>query len=229
MATAISLDALAFEGYLVTETLSTLWVVLAASTLIGLRAHPRPRLADAFSLGVVLSLAGLTKPFLLGLVPFALAAWWWPHDPVRARPLVDRRFAVTWTALLMLPVLLLVGGWSLFNLRTQGVFGPSTMTGYRLSQHVGSVMQDPPEEYRTLREIFVAHRDTVMARTGSPINTIWTAIPDMQRARGLSYGRLSLEVQRMPAAVAWRHPAVWLRSSARPSARSASRSTVRFY
>jgi hypothetical protein len=88
------------------------------------------------------------------------------------------------------------------------------MTGYRLSQHVGSVMEDAPDRYRVLRDIFVAHRAQVVAETGSPINTIWAAIPDMERATGLSYGRLSIEVNAMSVAVARRHPLVLARSVA---------------
>jgi hypothetical protein len=158
---------------------------------------------------LLLSIGGLIKPLLLAMLPFSALALLWRWRAERAHAVIARV-----TAAGLLPVALIVGGFSAYNGRTHGVWGPSTMTGYRLAQHVGSVMEDAPDRYRVLRDIFLAHRAQLVAETGSPINAIWAAIPDMERATGLPYGRLSLEVNAMSLAVARRHPMVLARSIA---------------
>lgn len=208
LAHALAVDSLCFEAMLVTETLATALLVFAMGMLVLAleRSRPAPWLALAASLA--LSLAGLTKPLLLVALPLVLLMLGWRWRASRAG-----RWAGT-MAVAALPALLMVGGWCVYNGRVHGVWAPSTMTGYRMTQHVGSVMQDAPDRYRVLRDIFVAHRDRQVAETGSPINTIWNAIPDMERASGLPYGRLSLQVNEMSWAVARRHPDVVLRSMA---------------
>jgi len=207
LAFGLALDTLCFEAYLVTETFATAALVLSVALLTLALERPRPSALLTSSLSLALSLAGLTKPFLLFLFPLAALAlaWRW-----RAAATLATRATLAF----VLPVALLVGSWCWHNGVTQGVWGPSTMTGYRLTQHVGSVMEDAPDRYRVVRDIFLAHRARLVAETGSPVNTIWRAIPDMQRATGLSYGRLSLEVNAMSVAVAKRHPMVLAKSIA---------------
>jgi hypothetical protein len=183
--------------------------LLHAMVLLFALERPRPSAGLVLGLSLLLSIGGLVKPFLLAMLPFSAVALLVRWRAERAPAVIAR---ITVAALL--PAALLVGGFSVYNGRTHGVWGPSTMTGYRLTQHVGSVMEDAPDRYRVLRDIFLAHRARVVAETGSPINTIWTAIPDMERATGLPYGRLSLEVNAMSLAVARRHPMVLARSIA---------------
>ncbi|MFI5371372.1 MAG: hypothetical protein ACHQ52_07410 [Candidatus Eisenbacteria bacterium] len=206
---ALAMDSLCFEAFLVAETLSTALLVGAMVLLTMALERPRPAPWLVFGMSLVLSLGGLTKPLLLTLFPVAWAALVWRWRSERT----GRAIVVTSLAG-ALPIVVLVGGWSVYNGRTHGVWGPSTMTGYRMSQHVGSVMQDAPDRYRVIRDIFVAHRDRSVAETGSATNTIWAAIPEMERATGLPYGRLSLEVNEMSWAVAQRHPDVLVRSVA---------------
>jgi hypothetical protein len=155
---------------------------------------------------VARGLGGLTKPFQLFLVPFAIVGLAW-------RPRGLRPTVVGWIALLV-PAGMLVTAWSAYNWRTQGVFGPSTMTGYRLAQLVGGAMEQAPDRYALLRDIYVRHRVAREDSLGTQVNTIWEAIPEMQRATGLSYGRLSLEVQSMSLAVLRAAPDVYARSVA---------------
>jgi hypothetical protein len=206
---ALALDALCFESSLVTETLSTAVLLAAMTVLLFALERPRPSPGLVFGLSLLLSIGGLIKPLVLVMLPFAAVALFVRWRGERGCGVIVRVAAAG-----LFPVALLVGGFSAYNGRTHGVWGPSTMTGYRLTQHVGSVMEDAPDRYRVLRDIFLAHRARQVAETGSPINTIWVAIPDMERATGLPYGRLSREVNAMSLAVARRHPLVLARSIA---------------
>ena len=217
---AVSPDALAFEAYLVTEATATFLIALAAVLLIA--AMRRPTVARLAALSLVLAIASLNKTFHLYLVPFDFAALLLvpPKEGPRWAVLRPGRLAA-----FAIPVLVLVGGWCTWEWRVHGVFTPSTMTGYRLTQHVGGEMELAPDRYAVLRDIYLAHRARARAAGGNHVNVIWSAIPDMQRATGLSYAALAKRVEEMSFAVVRADPACYLRSVARAWVWSWSRPT----
>jgi hypothetical protein len=214
---ALALDQLVLESFLVTETMSTFLLVAGVWLLVDLRLRERPLWSVAL-LSTVFSLAGLTRPFLLFMLPLSLL--WVLRPPEGTAPLTTRRRLrrlVAWAV----PAAVLVGGVSLYNGVTLGVYGPSTMTGFRLAQHAGAWMEEAPDRDAVIRDVYLAHRERFRAEGRSHADVIWAAIPEMQRRTGLSYGALSQRVGALSAGLIARRP---LRYAA-----SAGRAWLRFW
>jgi hypothetical protein len=185
---ALSFDHLFYEPFLVTEPLGTFFTVVAFHAL-GLVVLAGPTTRRWLTISTALALAGLLRSLPLVLAPvFAFAL-------VRrdgGRRALDPRHALAF----VLPLVALVGGWSLDNKLRHDYFGPSTMTGYRLMQHTGAWIERAPDEFAMVRDIYLKHRGAVRAdQRGEQFNTIWRARDEMEDSTGLDYAALSKRVQ----------------------------------
>jgi hypothetical protein len=158
--------------------------------------------------GLVAAAAGLTRPLLLLLGPiyglYLLRGWWAQRRSPGEMVTKLGLFLIAFS----LPVLL----WCGFNKVTVDYFGPTTLTGYNLTQHSGGFIELAPADYADLSAIYLRHRVELIAATGSHSMTIWQAIPDMQAATGQSYSRLSRTLAAMSVALFARHPGLYLQS-----------------
>jgi hypothetical protein len=123
-----------------------------------------------------------------------------------------KRFRIDWKpiAAVLLPAILLVGGWMHWIQSNYHMFSLTTMTGYHLVQHTGYYFEDVPDEYAVLRDVYLDYRDARMAETGTQGNTIWDAIPAMQAASGLSFYQLSRTLQSISIDLILAHPGEYL-------------------
>jgi hypothetical protein len=207
LSSSASMNLLFFEANIVSETSSIFLVVLSLLLVVkALRAKANGWLLY-LALGVVLAVAGLTRPQLLLLAPlyviFYLYSW------SRAGVVVRSRW--TYLASLGTPFVALVLFWCFFNSVTVGKFGVTTLTGYSLTNHSGAFMELAPDKYATIRDIYLAHRTKRIAETGQHTMTIHGAIPEMLQATGWSYTRLSDELTRMSLGMFIAHPALYLK------------------
>ena len=194
----IQINLLANEANILTETLATFLLLLAFWLWQRGQLKEWPT-SITLTFGLVASFAGLTRPILLLLpcLAFLLA-------------LVDKRARrLQNLAAITLPFLLLAGSWSYFNWLTVGYFGPTTLTGYNLSRHSGAFVEHAPDEFATIRDIFLTYRDE---ENGDHTAAIWQARQDMQAATGYSYAELSQELTRMSLTLFWERKADYLRS-----------------
>lgn len=106
----------------------------------------------------------------------------------------------------LLPVILLVGGWMRWIQVNYHVFSPSTMSGYHLVQHTGYYFEDVPDEHAVLRDIYLDYREQRIAERGTQGNTIWDAIPAMQEATGMNFYELSRTLQEISVQLILTHP-----------------------
>jgi hypothetical protein len=81
--------------------------------------------------------------------------------------------------------------WSLFNWSQIGYFGPTTLLGFNLTNHVGAFIERAPPEYVDIRDVYLRYRAVRMATVGAHMQTIWDAIPEMVRVTGLPFVTLS--------------------------------------
>lgn len=206
LAQALSFDALFLEPFLITETLTTFLLVLGC-VLLGEAAGVRRRTALlAIASGTAVAWLVLTRPAYAYLVPLGAGFLALAGGPFR-----ERARAV---CLFLLPAVVLVGGLSLYNLRHLGVFAPSTMTGFHLSQHTGAFVESAGHRDALLRDIYLKHRARMTAHHGSHGNTIWYALPEMRRRTGLGYAQLSQRWTRLSLELIARHPGRYLASVA---------------
>jgi hypothetical protein len=197
-----------FEANLLTETLTTFWIVLSFAlfaALAGGQSHPRRQLVLAIALGVSSSLVGLTRPlfYLLPVcfLPFVLVA-----------PNARWSMRLARAALFCLGPIILLGGWLNFIHAHYGMWSPTVMGGYSLVQHTGAFFELLPDDEAELRDTYLRYRDERIAERGNQTNTIWDAIPEMSRVSGLGFYDLSRELQRLSLQLIRDHPWLYARS-----------------
>lgn len=161
-----------FEANLLTETLSIFWLTLALlGSFLWLNNQKFRTLGMGLGIGLSAALAVLTRPLFI-FMPVWLGGF-------LAFSWVGKRIRFDWKPLvsILLPAILLVGGWMLWIRSNYHVFSLTTMTGYHLVQHTGYYFEDVPDEYAQLRDIYLDYREARMAQRGTQGNTIWDAIP----------------------------------------------------
>ncbi|HEX9090354.1 MAG TPA: hypothetical protein VF831_02640, partial [Anaerolineales bacterium] len=187
------------------------------------RARPAPTRGDMVS-----TLALFVRPLFIYL-PFItlLALWLSPRselrsaDPNSQAGVTEKRSTIhlnrfPWfsSVTFLVPVVLLLGGWVSFIHARFGDWSLTTMTGYHLVQHTGSFFEYVPDEYASLRDIYIQYRDAHIAEYGTQTNTIWEAIPEMSQATGYSFYGLSRVLVRISIQLILRHPLLYLQSVA---------------
>jgi 4-amino-4-deoxy-L-arabinose transferase-like glycosyltransferase len=190
-----------FEANLLTETLSTFWLMLALlGAFIWLERPKKRSVWLGLGIGLAAALAVLTRPVFI-FMPVWLAV-------VLAFSFRDKKLQVDWRSLVgvLLPGVLLVGGWMGWIQQQYHMFSLTTMTGYHLIQHTGYYFEDVPDEYAGLRDVYLAYREARMAERGTQGNTIWEAIPAMQEVSGLSFYDLSRTLQKISVELILTHP-----------------------
>jgi hypothetical protein len=101
----------------------------------------------------------------------------------------------------------MVGLWSAYNYFANGFFTPSTLSGYLLVRMASPAIESAPPEYRDLADIYIRYRDQRLAETGSDVDTIFKAWPEMMRARGETWSALSQDLTRLGFALILADPA----------------------
>ena len=194
-----------FEANLLTETLSTFWLTLALLGAFLWLNQPQYRTWWlGLGIGLAAALAALTRPLFV-FMPIWLAL-------CLAFRVEEQKLRFNWKPLaaVLLPALLLVGGWMRWIQSNYHVFSLSTMGGYHLVQHTGYYFEDVPDDYAELREVYLEYRAARLAETGTQGNTIWDAIPAMQAASGMNFYELSRTLQTISVDLILSHPGEYL-------------------
>ena len=224
LAHTLNLGQLFFEANLLTETLTTFWIVLTLAGLLFWLTTPRRRsFWLAAGLGFASAMAALTRPLFIYLPAWVLLFILFSREtvPAQAQPSGAQsgqpvnhspRLIIHWIPALsfLVPVLLILGGWLSFIHSRFGDWSLTTMTGYHLVQHTGSFFEYVPDEYASLRDTYITFRDAHIARYGTQTNTIWEAIPAMQQASGLSFYDLSRVLASISIQLIRGHPDLYL-------------------
>ena len=203
LVTACSLNLLLFESAMLTETVATflLTVLFWLLSRVDRPSTGSPMLL-CLAIGVVLGLVTLTKPFLqYALVLVPLFAAYMAGDRLRHWKATTKAAVLT-----AIPAAILVIGWASFNKQHIDYFGISSLAGYNLTQHSGAVMEDAPDEFALIRNIYLKYRAPRVERTGSHTMTIWEAYPEMMRETGQSFPELSKTLARLSIGLLIAHP-----------------------
>lgn len=195
LAHTLDLGQLFFESALLSEALSTFLLFFALACLVyilvsktnGRASPPAAVWLAALALGLVSAALALTRP-LFAFIPFwgafFLVFFW------RAAGFKSRLFTA---ALAALPALIALLVWVNYIHTQFNIIGLDSIGGYHLVNHTSSFFELAPDEYAQVRDTFLKFRAQHIADTGSPVNTIWDAIPELMRQTGLNYyalGRL---------------------------------------
>ena len=219
LAHTLNLGQLFFEANLLTETLTTFWLVLTLAGILLLLTRPQRSLWLATGIGLASALAAITRPLFIYL-PFWLllfVLWHAAGSPSSKRvfswlaPFFTRRVLTT-AIVLLIPTALILGGWAYFIHTRYHMWSLSTMTGYHMIQHSGNFFEYLPDEYADLRDTYLIYRQAHIAEYGTQTNTIWEAIPEMQKVSGLTFYDLSRTLNKLSIWLIVRHPDLYLRN-----------------
>ena len=222
LAHTLNLGQLFFEANLLTETLTTCWVILALAGAALWLYHPRLHsIWLAAAIGLVAALAAITRPLFVYL-PFWILVFIALPDSKEQRPIGVKEYFLSTQASLrhnlkyiiavLLPTLLVIGGWMAFIQEHYGDWALTTMTGYHLVQHTGGFFEYVPDQYAALRDTYLKYRAAHIAETGTQANTIWEAIPEMEKASGLGFYDLSRKLTAISIQLIRQHPDLFLRN-----------------
>jgi hypothetical protein len=223
LAHTLNLGQLFFEANLLTETLTTFWVILTLAGAALWLYHPRVRtLWLALGLGTTSALAALTRPLFLYLPLLVLLLLVIFNAKSRGDEgaknhklfgvFVSWRLSVKYAISFLLPVLLIIGGWANFIHTNYHDWALTTMTGYHLMQHTGGFFEFVPDKYAALRDTYIRYRDAHIAKYGTQTNTIWDAIPEMEKASGFGFYDLSRRLAQISIQLIREHPDLYLRN-----------------
>ena len=204
----LNLGQLFFEANLLTETLTTFWLALVALAVFeSLRHTGWARLAWALAGGLFGGLAGLTRP-LFFFVPFWIALFlpviFWREG---------WRIRLSTFAAPLLPGLIIVGLWVGYIYSTYNMLSVTVMNGYHLVQHTGNFFEYVPEEDAALRDTYLRYRAERIAQYGTQGNTIWGAIPELEKVTGLNFYDLSRKLASVSIDLIRAHPGLYARSA----------------
>jgi hypothetical protein len=224
-----------FESNLLSETLTTFWVTLSFAGIIYWIHQPRHRSVWlAAGMGICVSLAWLTRPLFIYL-PFWLLLFMPDPDLITSalRVMARKRGAASseqqepgvtkpikpgiylpWIKMgvYLLPVFLILASWLGFIHKHFHEWSFDTMTGYHLVQHTGVFFQYVPDEYAALRDTYLKYRDEHIAQYGTQTNTIWDAIPEMQKVSGLNFYSLSRLLTSISVQLILAHPDLYAKN-----------------
>lgn len=210
LAHTLNPEQIFFEANLLTETLTTFLLSLSLlGAFMWLDNPKRQTIWMGLGIGLSAALATLTRPVFI-FMPFWLALF-------LAFSFKNRQFHFDWKAglFVLLPSIVLVGGWMRWIDSRYHMTGLTTMTGYHLVQHTGYYFEDVPDEYAELREVYLEYREKRIEERGSQGNTIWDAIPAMQDATGMNFYELSRSLQKISTQLIVTHPWAYLSRVAR--------------
>ncbi len=208
LAHSLSINVIFFEAAILTETLSTFFLLFSLFLFFRILRSAREGWQSYASAGLIAGLAALVKPLLL-YVPFLLFLFvllrW------RSRRTTVRSAAVCSAAFLM-PPLILLGGWSAFNKASVDYFGTTTLPGYNITQHTITMIDDAPPEYASIRDTLLRYRDDRIRGTGSASFAVFDARQSLMQATGTSVAGLSRLLSGLALHQIARHPLAYASS-----------------
>ena len=176
---------LVFENSLLSETLSVFLTIASFLCLVIALDSPR-KFQWWLLLGIAAGLGALARPvsqvFLPVFIIVTLVGCYRGSKKKIVLPLVA-------AVLVLAPSLAIIGGWSWFNQRQTGWFTLSTLAGFNLTNHTGKFIEQAPDKYADIRDIYLKHRSRVMARKGTSASTIWHAMDDLKKQTGQDWPR----------------------------------------
>ncbi len=200
---ALNLSTAFWELSILTETLTTLLVML--SVFLTIRARPGDRLLPLL-LGLVLGALALCHSLFLlyWILPVAYLA-------VRSYRSGWRSALAQAAPVALIPVAFLLV-WSAYNYGVNGSFTASTLTGQLVFRMASPAVEYAPEQYRQVANIYIRYRDQRLKETGSDADAIFRAVPEMMSAQGITWTELSQQLTGLGVYLIVNHPEGYLSS-----------------
>ncbi len=188
---AFFIQFVAFEFFIMSETLTTFLITLAFYHFIYLLHNPPCRtLKNLLIIFSLTALAAFTRPIYL-MLPGYLLLCSLIFLPGEWQGTVGKK--ALHSLMLLTPTLVLAGGWSLMNYSFDRGFIVATGRGFGLIELMGDhIEQANDDKYaKIIKEAYLAGKERNI-RTGAPYDdTIWEVLEILKQETGLTYKQLS--------------------------------------
>ena len=225
----LNLGQLLFEADLLAETLTTF---LAMVTICGGVYFLKKETFEKFNLkelglalliGIAGGLATQVRPqfiFLPFLIAFILIfkevqkLHYQGVQNITSSSFVVKALKALWVPILaiMIPAILINALWINYIHNQFGVWSMSSVDGYHIIQHTGKFFEYVPDDNAAIRDTFLKYRAIQIAQTGKASNTIWAAVPELEKVSGLGFYKLSRKLQDISRQLIFDHPLLYLGS-----------------
>jgi hypothetical protein len=203
----LNLGQLFFEANLLTETLTTFWIMLSLAGVAFWLYHPERRsIWLVCGLGVTSTAAALTRPLFIYL-PFWILLYLLADVRHSKSVFQGIQRAIGF----FLPVIIVFGIWINFIHSRFQDWALTTMSGYHMVQHTGSYFEYVPDKYAALRDTYIKYREAQIALHGTQANAIWDAIPEMTEVSGMTFFELDRALVQISRRLILEHPDLYLR------------------
>jgi hypothetical protein len=212
---ATSLEVLAVERQVMTETLATFLIVLAASVCVEIIRTETAARTLPLLLGTVLAALCLVRPDALAVTVYlvlALSAVKLVFERRLGRPGATGR-TVTRCAAMFLPPIIALAAWATVNRETIGVLSVSTVLGHNMIDQVAPYVKVEKGLDHGITAAYVAARTHLELRTANPSNVSYAAEAAMERASGLDAAHLSGRLLSIALRVIASHPLAYMTAS----------------
>lgn len=167
-----------YETSILIETLSLFLISIVFYLLTTNYLEEKNIKKDIF-IGCVLGFLVLVKPFF-AYIPFIIYGF------SILKSFKIKNFISSKIILLIFP-LMAYFGWSYVNKINTGYFVSTTYFGLNISQNCVHFAEKAPDEFATIREIYIKNREAAIAEKSDVAMSIWRAHQDLIDSTGLAY------------------------------------------
>lgn len=200
---SLCFNLLFVEAALLSETTTIFFLVLTLYLFTKYLKERKPYYLLQISL--FSSLAVLTRPIMIILVASILLSLYLFHK----NDIYKKRFQIIRMTYFLLPVLIMILGWSLFNKFQSNYFGITSLPGYNLSNISGKFIERcEDKEYKEIKDIYLKYRE----KRKTHIFTIFYAKDEIMEKTGLTFSGLSKKLTMLSLKLFYKNPHLYLKS-----------------
>jgi len=118
------------------------------------------------------------------------------------------------TAVFLIPVVILVGAWGLFQYKRIGQFTIAPELGYSLTNHTINFIEFAPDRYDNIKQVLIRNRQNKLQAKGETYVAYVTAVPELLELTKLSYAQLSQKLVEINLAAIKEKPLLYLKGVA---------------
>lgn len=195
------LHVIFYETAILTEALTLFFMVATLNCYLRV-FFENTSLKGLFLFSFLLGYLVFIKPFYIYL-PFIFYAFFVVKDFHISR-FFNKRILI-----FFFPIISFLG-WSYVNKINTGYFVPTTFYGFNISQNCVYFAEKTPDEFKTIRDIYVKHREIALKEHKDVAMSIWFAYDDLRAATGLPFVELSDELNRYGKTAIQNNPSDYL-------------------
>jgi hypothetical protein len=201
-------EVLDYESLVMTETLTNFLLVASLWLISRCDGAGEDNIRYPLGLGLIVAMAGLTRPLSICLVPVYYCYLVSPWPPAK----ILRRDALTKTLFFALPVIVFIFGWCGFNYFNSGYFTPTTRAGQQLMDQVDPYVELAPDRFAVPRDIWLQIRRRTPTHPYGTVEDVYeAALPEMERRTGKTETQVSHEFASLALYLEIHHPLLCLR------------------